>query len=153
MEGGVNVKQIQNLFQLFLTLLGGGLGWFFGGFDGFWYALVVLVAVDYITGVLNAVLEKKLSSEIGFRGICKKLLIFLLVGVANILDQQIIGSGDALRTAVIFFYSANEGISILENAAKIGLPVPKKLKEMLAQIQSASTEMVNQKDSTNSSAE
>ena len=153
MEGGVNVKQIQNLFQLFLTLLGGGLGWFFGGFDGFWYALVVLVAVDYITGVLNAVLEKKLSSEIGFRGICKKLLIFLLVGVANILDQQIIGSGDALRTAVIFFYSANEGISILENAAKIGLPVPKKLKEMLAQIQSASTEMVNQKDSTKSSAE
>ena len=153
MEGGVNVKQIQNLFQLFLTLLGGGLGWFFGGFDGFWYALVVLVAVDYITGVFNAVLEKKLSSEIGFRGICKKLLIFLLVGVANILDQQIIGSGDALRTAVIFFYSANEGISILENAAKIGLPVPKKLKEMLAQIQSASTEMVNQKDSTKSSAE
>lgn len=147
------MKQIQNLFQLFLTLLGGGLGWFFGGFDGFWYALVVLVAVDYITGVLNAVLEKKLSSEIGFRGICKKLLIFLLVGVANILDQQIIGSGDALRTAVIFFYSANEGISILENAAKIGLPVPKKLKEMLAQIQSASTEMVNQKDSTKSSAE
>ena len=147
------MKQIQNLFQLFLTLLGGGLGWFFGGFDGFWYALVVLVAVDYITGVLNAILEKKLSSEIGFRGICKKLLIFLLVGVANILDQQIIGSENALRTAVIFFYSANEGISILENAAKIGLPIPKKLKETLAQIQSASTEMVNQKDSTKSSAE
>lgn len=144
------MKQAQYLCQTILGLIGGGLGWFFGGFDGFWYALVVLAAVDYLTGVLRAIFEKKLSSEIGFRGICKKLLIFLLVGAGNVLDQQIIGSGNALRTAVIFFYCANEGISILENAAEIGLPIPQKLKNVLMQIQTKPSDTIGQDNTTNS---
>ena len=105
--------------------LGGFLGWFFGGFDGFLYALVVFVVCDYFTGVLAAAIKHELSSEVGFKGIAKKVCIFVLVGIANIIDTQ---------TAVVFFYLANEGLSCLENAAVIGLPVPEKLKEMLAQL-------------------
>ena len=142
------MKQIENVLQILLGLIGGGLGWFFGGFDGLWCTLVILVTVDYFTGVVHAILEKKLSSKIGFRGICKKMLIFLLVGVGNILDQQIIGSGSTLRTAVIFFYCANEGISIMENAVLIGIPIPQKLKDALTQLQNDSTEIVNKSKSS-----
>ena len=81
-----------------------------------------------------AISDKKLSSEVGFKGICRKVLIFLLVGIANILDVQVIGTGSDLRTAVIFFYLSNEGVSLLENAAHLGLPVPEKMKEILAQL-------------------
>ena len=114
--------------------VGGWLGYFMGGFDGFIYALIVFVVADYITGVMVAIYEKRLSSEVGFKGICKKVLIFLLVGVANVLDVQVIGSGSVLRTAVIFFYISNEGISLLENTAKLGLPIPEKLKLVLEQL-------------------
>ena len=114
--------------------LGGFLGWFFGGFDGFLYALVVFVVCDYFTGVLAAAIKHELSSEVGFKGIAKKVCIFVLVGIANIIDTQILQNGAAIRTAVVFFYLANEGLSCLENAAVIGLPVPEKLKEMLAQL-------------------
>ena len=113
---------------------GGGLGWFLGGCDGFLYALLVFVVLDYVTGIMCAVLDKQLSSAVGFRGIFKKVLIFLMVGIAHILDEQIIGSGSALRTAVIFFYLSNEGISFLENAARIGLPIPEKIKTVLGQL-------------------
>ncbi len=120
--------------QAALTALGGWLGWFLGGNDGFIYALIAFVVIDYITGVMCAVVNKQLSSEIGFRGIFKKVLIFMLVGVGNIVDKQLIGSGNVLRTAVIFFYLSNEGISIIENAGVLGLPIPQKLKDVLAQL-------------------
>lgn len=132
--GGDKMKNLINSFQLIFTAIGAYTGWFLGGFDGFLYALVTFVAVDYITGLMAAVLEKKLSSEIGFRGIFKKVLIFVLVGIGNIIDVHLIKNGSAVRTAVIFFYISNEGISIMENSAKVGLPIPEKLKNILEQI-------------------
>ena len=122
------------MVQLIFAAIGGWLGYFLGGCDGLLIALVVFAVVDYITGVMCAVSDKELSSKVGFRGICRKVLIFILVGAANILDAQVIGSGSVLRTAVIFFYLSNEGVSLLENAAHLGLPIPKKLKDVLAQI-------------------
>ena len=128
------MKEFWNTVQLIFAAVGGWLGWFIGGCDGLLYALVVFVVVDYITGVMCAAADKELSSEVGFRGIAKKVLIFLLVGAANIIDVQVIGSGSVLRTAVIFFYLSNEGVSLLENAAHLGLPVPEKLKDILRQL-------------------
>mgnify|MGYP003609934804 CR=1 FL=1 len=125
---------MKNIFQTILTAIGGFLGWFFGGFVGFLYALLAFVCIDYITGVMVAVVNKTVSSEVGFKGIFKKVLIFTLVGVANIIDVNVLQSGSAIRTAVIFFYLSNEGFSILENAAALDLPIPNKLKEILAQI-------------------
>lgn len=120
--------------QAVFTALGGWLGWFLGGCDGLIYALIAFVVIDYITGVMCAVINKKLSSEIGFRGIFRKVLIFLLVGIGNIVDKQLIVSGSVIRTAVVFFYLSNEGISIIENAGILGLPIPRKLKDVLAQL-------------------
>lgn len=117
-----------------ITAIGGWLGWFLGGSDGLLIALVLFVVIDYATGVMCAVVDHRLSSEVGFRGICKKVAIFLLVGVAQILDKNVIGDGGVLRAAVIFFYLSNEGVSILENAAHLGLPIPEKLKEVLEQL-------------------
>ena len=128
------MKEIWNCFQIGITALGGWLGWFMGGCDGLLYALIAFVVVDYITGVMCAVADKKLSSEVGFKGIFKKILIFILVGVANIVDANVLGNGSALRTAAIFFYISNEGVSLFENAAHLGLPVPDKMKEVLAQL-------------------
>ena len=127
------MKELWNTAQVIFAAIGGWLGYFLGGCDGLLIALVVFVAVDYITGVMCAVSDKKLSSEVGFKGICRKVLIFLLVGIANIVDVQVIGTGSVLRTAVIFFYLSNEGVSLLENAAHLGLPVPEKMKDILAQ--------------------
>ena len=129
-----DMKEFWNLIQFIFTAIGGWLGYFLGGCDGLLIALVVFVAVDYVTGVMCAISDKKLSSEVGFKGICRKVLIFLLVGIANILDVQVIGTGSVLRTAVIFFYLSNEGVSLLENAAHLGLPVPEKMKDILAQL-------------------
>ena len=128
------MKEIWNVIQMFFTVIGGWLGYFLGGCDGLFYALVAFVVIDYVTGVMWAVNNHTLSSEVGFKGICKKVLIFLLVGIANILDVYILGQGSILRTAVIFFYLSNEGISILENASNLGLPIPKKVKEVLEQL-------------------
>ena len=128
------MKEFWNTMQMVFAAVGGWLGYFLGGCDGLLIALVVFAVVDYITGVMCAVSDKELSSKVGFRGICRKVLIFILVGAANILDAQVIGSGSVLRTAVIFFYLSNEGVSLLENAAHLGLPIPKKLKDVLAQI-------------------
>ena len=124
------MKEFWNTIQLIFAGVGGWLGYFLGGCDGLLYALIAFVVVDYIC----AAADKKLSSEVGFRGIAKKVLIFLLVGIANILDVQVIGSGSVLRTAVIFFYISNEGVSLLENAGHLGLPIPEKLKDILAQL-------------------
>lgn len=126
--------------QVVFSVCGAFLSWFLGGADGFLYVLIAFVIIDYITGVINAIISKALSSEIGFKGICKKVMIFILVGVAHLIDLFILQEGTAIRTAVIFFYLANEGISILENSAKLGLPIPKKLKEILSQINKRSDE-------------
>ena len=128
------MKEFWTSVQVVFTAIGGWLGWFLGGCDGLMYALIAFVVVDYITGIMCAIVDKKLSSEVGFKGICKKVLIFLLVGMANILDVNIIGSGSVLRTAAIFFYLSNEGVSLLENAAHLGLPVPNAMKEVLQQL-------------------
>jgi len=128
------MKEFWNVIQLVFAAIGGWLGWFLGGCDGLLYALIAFVVVDYVTGVMCAVVDKKLSSAVGFRGIFKKVLIFLLVGVANILDAQVIGTGSVLRTAVIFFYISNEGLSLIENAGHLGLPIPEKLKAVLEQL-------------------
>ena len=128
------MKAFTEIIQYASAVMGGFVGWFLGGFDGFLYALLVFVIIDYLTGIMVAVLEKKLSSEVGFRGIFKKVLIFCLVAIGHIVDTQIIKSGSVLRTAAIFFYLSNEGISILENVALIGLPVPEKLKDVLEQL-------------------
>ncbi len=132
------MKEIWNWSQAVIAAVGGGLGYFLGGWDGFLYALVAFVIIDYITGLMCAVLDKKLSSEVGFRGIFKKVLIFSLVAIGHIIDQNVIGDGSVIRTAVIFFYLSNEGVSILENTARIGLPVPQKLKDILEQLHNKS---------------
>lgn len=128
------MKEFWNMIQLMFTAVGGWLGWFLGGCDGLLYALIAFVAIDYITGVMCAINDHSLSSEVGFRGICRKVLIFLLVGISNILDVNVIGTGSVLRTAVIFFYISNEGVSLMENAAHLGLPVPEKIKVVLEQL-------------------
>lgn len=128
------MKDIINTLQIVVAAVGGYIGYFLGGLDGFLYALVAFVVIDYLTGIMVAILEKRLSSEVGFRGIFKKVLIFSLVAVAHIVDSQLIQTGSAVRTAVIFFYLSNEGISIIENAAKIGLPIPEKFKTVLEQL-------------------
>ena len=140
------MKEFWNTIQLIFAAVGGWLGYFLGGCDGLLIALVVFVAVDYITGVMCAVTDKRLSSEVGFKGICRKVLIFLLVGIANILDVQVIGNGSILRTAVIFFYISNEGVSLLENAAHLGLPVPEKIKAVLEQLHNKAETDQNDKE-------
>ena len=128
------MKEVINGVQFFITILGGVFGWLLGGVDGLAYALVLFVAVDYITGVMAGIVEKKISSEVGFKGIFRKVVIFILVSIAHIIDSKILGNGSAIRTAIIFFYISNEGISILENAVRIGIPIPQKLMDVLHQI-------------------
>lgn len=128
------MKEFWNGIQFVFTMIGGWLGYFLGGCDGLLIALVMFVVMDYISGVMCAIADKTLSSEVGFKGICRKVLIFVLVGIANILDVQVIGTGSVLRTAIIFFYISNEGISLLENAGYLGLPIPEKIKTVLEQL-------------------
>lgn len=137
------MKEFWNTIQLIFAGIGGWLGYFLGGCDGLLYALIAFVVIDYITGVMCAITNHTLSSEVGFKGICRKVLIFLLVGIANILDIYVIGSGSVLRTAVIFFYISNEGVSLLENAAHLGLPVPEKIKTVLEQLHDRSRKEEN----------
>lgn len=120
--------------QMAFAAVGGWMGYFIGGMDGLMIALIVFAVLDYITGILCAIIDKKLSSAVGFKGICKKVLVFLLVGVANVVDVHVVGKGSVLRSAVICFYLSNEGLSLLENVAYIGLPIPERLKEILAQL-------------------
>ena len=120
--------------QIAITTIGGWLGYFLGGLDGLMIALIVLMTLDYVSGVMCAIIDKKLSSAVGFKGVCKKVFILMLVGVAHIIDLHVVGTGSALRGAVICFYMSNEGLSLLENAAHIGLPIPDKLRDILAQL-------------------
>ena len=128
------MKEFWNTIQLIFTAVGGWLGYFLGGCDGLLYALIAFVVIDYVTGVMCAIINRELSSAVGFKGIFRKVLIFLLVGIANIIDVQVIGTGAVLRTAVIFFYISNEGVSLLENAGHLGLPIPEKIKTVLEQL-------------------
>ena len=128
------MKEFWNTLQLAFTVVGGWLGYFLGGCDGLILALLLFVVIDYITGVMCAAIDKKLSSSVGFKGIFRKVLIFMLVGIANIIDFQVIKQGSVIRTAVIFFYLSNEGLSLIENAAHLGLPVHEKLKNVLEQL-------------------
>ena len=128
------MKQIWSGIQLAFTAVGGFLGWFLGGVDGFLYALIAFTVIDYITGVMCAVTDKNLSSSVGFKGICWKGLIFTLVGIGNIVDVYVLGQGGVLRTAIIFFYLSNEGVSIMEHTARLGRPIRAKLKEVLEQL-------------------
>ena len=130
----ITIDLVWTKLQIFVTALGGFLGWYLGGNDGLLITLVVFACIDYITGVMCAIVDKKLSSSVGFKGIFKKVLIFALVGIGHILDTRVIGSGSVMRTAVIFFYLSNEGVSLLENAAYLGLPIPQKLKSVLEQL-------------------
>lgn len=120
--------------QIAVAAIGGWLGYFLGGMDGMMIALIVLMTLDYVTGVMCAIVDKKLSSAVGFKGICKKVLVLMLVGVTNIVDVHVVGAGSALRSAVVCFYMSNEGVSMLENASHLGLPIPEKLKDILAQL-------------------
>ena len=128
------MKEFWNLCQFLFTAAGGWLGYFLGGCDGLLLALVLFAVADYITGVMCAVADKKLSSEVGFKGICRKVIIFMLVGIAHVIDVNVIATGSVLRTAVIFFYLSNEGVSLRENAGHLGLPIPEKLKIVLEQL-------------------
>ena len=128
------MKEFWNTIQLIFSAVGGWLGYFLGGCDGLLYALIAFVVIDYITGVMCAIINRELSSAVGFKGIFRKVLIFLLVGIANIIDVQVIGTGAVLRTAMIFFYISNEGVSLLENAGHLGLPIPEKIKTVLEQL-------------------
>ena len=128
------MKEFWNIIQVALAAVGGWLGWFLGGCDGLLYALLAFVIIDYITGVMCAVADHTLSSAVGFKGICRKVLIFALVGIGHILDTKVIGTGSVLRTAFIFFYISDEGISLIENAAHLGLPIPQKLRDVLEQL-------------------
>ncbi len=125
---------MKNVCDTVVAVLGAMIGFLFGPIDGMFYALIAFVVLDYISGVIAAAFSKELSSSVGFRGICKKVLLLSIVALGNIIDVQIIGSGSTLRTAVIFVFLANEGISLLENGAKLGLPVPKSLTRILEQL-------------------
>ena len=129
-----SIDNIWAKIQMAITAIGGWIGYFVGGVDGLMTALLIFMVLDYITGLMCAIADKKLSSAVGFKGICKKVLILMLVGVANVVDIHIVGTGSALRSAVICFYLSNEGLSLLENAAHIGLPIPDKMKDVLAQL-------------------
>ena len=142
-----SIDLIWTKVQIAITAIGGWLGYFLGGTDGLLIALLVFAVLDYVTGIMCAIADKKLSSAVGFRGICRKVLIFALVGVGHILDTHVVGTGSALRSAVICFYLSNEGISLLENAAHLGLPIPEKLKAILEQLHDKDrTEPTNQGD-------
>jgi len=130
----LSLQEMWLRIKLVISALGGALASLVGGMDGLMTALIACMIIDYLTGVMHAILEKQLSSAVGFKGICKKVLIFVMVGAAHLLDVQILGGTGALRSAVICFYLSNEGISMLENASRIGLPIPDALREVLAQL-------------------
>lgn len=130
------MSTVFEFIKALLVAIGGYIAWFLGGFDGILIALCVFALVDYLTGVIAAVIEKKLSSQIGSRGIARKILMFFLVGVSAVLDMYVLGGESPIREIVIVFYIANEGISIIENSARLGLPVPKKLIDVLEQLKS-----------------
>lgn len=132
------MSKIQIIIDSIAGAVGAVLGFMYGEVNGLFWALIAFMALDYITGVIVAVIEKRLSSEVGFRGLAKKFLILVFVAVGHIADTYILGGTPAAMSAVMLFYIANEGISIIENAAALGLPVPKKLTNIMEQIKNKS---------------
>ena len=132
------MSKIQIIIDSIAGAVGAVLGFMYGEVTGLFWALIAFMALDYITGVIVAVIEKRLSSEVGFRGLAKKFLILVFVAVGHIADTYILGGTPAAMSAVMLFYIANEGISIIENAAALGLPVPKKLTSIMEQIKNKS---------------
>jgi toxin secretion/phage lysis holin len=132
------MSKIQIIIDSIAGAVGAVLGFMYGEVNGLFWALIAFMALDYITGVIVAVIEKRLSSEVGFRGLAKKFLILVFVAVGHISDTYILGGTPAAMSAVMLFYIANEGISIIENAAALGLPVPKKLTSIMEQIKNKS---------------
>ena len=130
------MSKIQILIDTVAGFVGAVLGFLYGDLNGIFYALLAFMIIDYVTGVIIAIINKCLSSEIGFKGLVKKLLILIFVAIGHIIDTYIIGGTPVTMTAVMLFYCANEGISIIENAVVLGLPIPKKLKDILEQIKS-----------------
>ncbi|HFI0253684.1 TPA: holin family protein [Streptococcus suis] len=128
------MKELLTLNKILFSMIGGLIGSLFGELDGILYVLLVFIIIDYLTGIFAAVVEKQLSSSIGFRGIFKKIAILFLVSLGHLIDTAIIKQGGTIRTMVIFFYLSNEGLSILENTVRIGLPIPEKLQAILKQI-------------------
>lgn len=127
----MSIKSIWVTIQVVITAVGAWLGAFLGGTDSLLYAIVAFTVIDYLTGMLAAINAHKLSSSVGFRGIARKILIFTLIGLAHLLDVHVLGTPGVLRTATIFFYLSNEGISVLENAGLLGLPIPNGLRQAL----------------------
>ena len=142
--GEKNMRELWNMAQAAFTGIGGWLGYFLGGCDGLLYALIAFTVIDYISGVMCGIVDGKLSSSIGFKGICRKVIVFMLVGIASILDTRIFQTGSVLRTAVIFFYLSNEGISLLENATHLGLPIPTVVRKALNQLHDKSENKENE---------
>lgn len=127
----MSIKAIWAAIQASLAAVGGAIGAFLGGLDGLTYALIAFVIADYITGVLAAITEHRVSSAIGFRGISRKVVIFTLIGLAHLLDVHVLTTPGVLRTATIVFYLSNEGISLIENTTRLGLPVPEHIRRAL----------------------
>ena len=125
---------IRAVSQTYVSIIGAAIGWFWGSGSPLLYVLCAFMIIDYISGVMIAIVSKGLSSAIGARGIFKKILILAFVGISHVIDAYVIGSGQTFQTAIIFFYLSNEGIAIVENATTLWLPVPAKLKNLLKQI-------------------
>lgn len=140
------MKEFWNVIQAIFAVIGGWLGYFLGGNDGVLYALIIFAVLDYLTGFMCALADRKLSSKVGFKGICRKVLIFAMVGVGHLLNLHLLGGGSVLRTAINFFYLSNEGLSIVENSAHLGLPIPDKLRKVLEQLHDRAEKEEDKKD-------
>lgn len=134
---------ITDCIQAVITFIGGVVGFWLGGYDGLLYSLIFMVVADYLTGVIKAIYNKKLSSEVGYKGILKKVCIFIMVAIGVLIDSIIPYEGEPVRTAVIFFYISNEGISLIENLAEIGVPIPKKIVKVMEQLQKDDEEEIS----------
>lgn len=134
------MSKIQIIINSIAGAVGAVLGFMYGEVNGLFWALIAFMATDYITGVVVAAINKQLSSEVGFRGLAKKLMILVFVSLGHIADMYVLGGTPVAMSAVMLFYIANEGLSIIENAGNLGLPVPKKLKDIMAQLKKESEE-------------
>ena len=134
------MKTIAQSLPTIAAVGGSLLGFLLGGFDGYLYSLLGFVVIDYLTGLALAAARRQVSSQIGFTGILKKMLIFVIVAMGHLLDQNLLGGSATLRTAMIFFYLTNEAISITENLGALGFPLPPKLKQVLTQLSAESEE-------------
>lgn len=134
------MSKVQIIIDSIAGAVGAVLGFMYGEVTGLFWALIAFMATDYITGVVVAAVNKQLSSEVGFRGLAKKLMILVFVSLGHIADMYVLGGTPVAMSAVMLFYIANEGLSIIENAGNLGLPVPKKLKDIMVQLKKESEE-------------